>query len=185
MPPSDDERTDAAGPDAAGPVVPEGPVERVCRWLCGLGLAALVAVVAVEVVTRNLLGFSFQVSDELGGYITVGISFLSLSVCQVGRSYHHVEFLQARLGARGRAASRILFGLVCLAAAGVLTWQLGRLAWNSWLSGDEAPTLLMTPLWMPQLLMPLGMAALVVSLLRTLLAELRLLGRAPRRGAGA
>lgn len=158
---------------AAGPVLREGPVERACYWLCALGLFVLIAIVAVEVVTRNFMGFSFQVSDELGGYIVVGISFLSLCVCQVNRAYHHVEFLQARLSPGGRRASRVVFELICLLMAGALTWQLGRLAWNSWLSEDVAPTELMTPLWLPQALMPLGMAALCVSLLRTLWADLR------------
>lgn len=85
-------------PSDADPAISEGPIERVCHALCGIGLLAMVVIVGVEVVTRNFLGFSFQISDELGGYIIVLISFLSLCVCQVTQLYHHVEFLQARLG---------------------------------------------------------------------------------------
>lgn len=135
----------------------------------------MVCIVAVEVVTRNFLGFSFQISDELGGYIIVLISFLSLCVCQVNQSYHHVEFLQSRLGRRGQAASRVVFDLICLALCLVLSWQLGRLVWNSWVSEDVAPTPLMTPLWLPQLMMPLGLVALTVSVGRTLWSNIRAL----------
>ena len=159
----------------APPVIREGPIERICQFLCGLALAAMVVIVGLEVVTRNFMGFSFQISDELGGYIIVLISFLSLCVCQVNGSYHHVEFLQARLSARGRTVSRVVFGLICLALCLVLTWQLCRLAINSWNSEDVAPTPLMTPLWAPQALMPLGMAALSLSVLRTLIADIRML----------
>ena len=173
MQPSDGERAAGDGP----PALTEGPIERLCGVLCGVALFAMVVIVAVEVVTRNLLGFSFQISDELGGYIIVLISFLSLCVCQVTQSYHHVEFLQARLGPRGRAVSRVVFDLVCLVLCVMLTWQLGRLAWNSWQSEDVAPTTLMTPLWMPQAIMPLGLAALTVSVARTLLANLHGLRR--------
>ena len=169
----------AERPDSTEPILREGPVERACLWLCAAGLFVLIVVVAVEVVTRNAMGFSFQVSDELGGYIVVGISFLSLSVCQVNRSYHHVEFLQSRLGARGQVLSRIVFELICLAMTVVLVWQLGRLALGSWRFGDVAPTQLMTPLWIPQSVMPVGMAALAVSLLRTLAADIRSLVRPP------
>lgn len=157
------------------PILPEGPIEKTCHALCALALVAMVLIVAVEVVTRNALGFSFEVSDELGGYIIVLISFLSLCVCQVRQSYHHVEFLQARLTRRGRAVSRVLFDVTCLLLCLALTWQLGRLAWNSWASGDVAPTQLMTPLWLPQALMPLGLAALTVAVARTLRANLRAL----------
>lgn len=159
------------------PVLPLGPVEKACYALCGLSLLAMVALVAVEVVTRNLMGFSFEISDELGGYIIVLISFLSLSVCQVRQTYHHVEFIQHRLPPRARAASRVAFDAVCLALCLVLSWQLLRLAWNSWGSEDVAATTLMTPLWLPQALMPLGMAALCVSVTRTLWANLRALLR--------
>lgn len=164
-----------ADPYEGPPKLREGIVERACHVLCAFSLLAMVLIVAVEVVTRNFMGFSFQISDELGGYIIVLISFLSLSVCQVSQSYHHVEFLQARLTRRGQAVSRVAFDLVCLALCVMLTWQLGRLAWNAFVSEDVAPTPLMTPLWLPQSLMPLGMAALCVSLARTLAANVRAL----------
>jgi len=157
----------------------ESWVERLCHVLCAVALFAMVAIVGVEVVTRNLFDFSFQVSDELGGYIIVLISFLSLCVCHANGSYHHVEFLQARLTPGGRNVSHVLFGLMCLALCLVLTWQLGRLALNSWMSEDVAPTPLLTPLWIPQSAMPLGMAALSLSLARTAWADIsRLLRRA-------
>ncbi len=75
----------APGGRAAGELAeaaPLGPVARACRAACEIGIGGLAAVVVVEIVTRNLLGFSFQVSDELGGYIVVGLTFLP---CQYAR----------------------------------------------------------------------------------------------------
>src|SRR5579862_6141667 len=72
-------------------------MERGCMLICEIGIVAMAIIVLVEIVTRNLFHFSFEASEELGGYIIVGISFLSLPVCQVYRSYHHVRFLQDRL----------------------------------------------------------------------------------------
>ncbi len=161
----------AEGNDPA--VLPLGPVEKICYFLCALSLFAMVGIVVLEVVTRNLMGFSFEISDELGGYIIVLIAFLSMCVCQVRQSYHHVEFLQQRLSRRGQAISRVVFDTICLALCGMLFWELVRVAWNSWNSGDVAPTELMTPLWMPQSLMAVGMAALSVSVARTLWAHCR------------
>ncbi|MGC1412583.1 MAG: TRAP transporter small permease, partial [Acetobacteraceae bacterium] len=115
----------------------------------------------------NLFDFSFEMSEELGGYIIVGITFLSLPVCQVYRSYHHVQFIQSRLSPRLRAMSHLLFDLLSLAFCGVLIWQLTRFELQSWRSGDVAPTLLATPLWIPRLAMPIGSVAVAVSLLRS------------------
>ena len=78
-----------------------------------------------------------------------------------------MQFIQARLSPRLRAMSHLLFDLLSLAFCAVLIWQLSRYVLQSWRSGDVAPTLLATPLWIPQLLMPIGSVAVTISLLRS------------------
>src|SRR5262250_1745478 len=94
--------------------VPEGPVERLCNFVCMAALVVMLGVIGVDIVTRALFNFSFEVSDELGGYMLVVITFVSLPVCQVNDSFHHVEFVQARLSPRGKAISRLIFDLLSL-----------------------------------------------------------------------
>ena len=149
----------------------EGPVEWTCKVASETALVVMLVLIAVDIVTRSLFNFSFEVSDEVGGYMLVAIAFLSLSVCHVNHSFHEVEFVQARLTARGRSLSHLIFGLLSLAACLLLAWQFVRLEMSSWRFGDVAPTYLSTPLWLPQLSMALGMIALCFSLCRTLIAE--------------
>jgi len=136
-------------------------------WICEIAIVAMGAIVILEIVTRNLMGFSFEMSEELGGYIIVGIAFLSLPVCQVYRSYHHVQFIQARLSPRLQALSHLLFDVLSLLFCLVLLWQLTRFVATSFRSEDVAPTLLATPLWIPQAVMPIGILAASVSLSRS------------------
>jgi TRAP-type C4-dicarboxylate transport system permease small subunit len=147
--------------------------ERGCMLICEIGIVAIAVVVLTEIVTRNLFGFSFEASEELGGYIVVGISFLSLPVCQVYRSYHHVQFVQARLSPRLRAAAHILFDALSLGFCLLLVWQLSRFVLQTWRADDHAASLLATPLWIPQALMPLGALAASVSLARALAGNVR------------
>jgi TRAP-type transport system small permease protein len=142
-------------------------LEHVCMVICEIAIGVMGFVVILEIVTRNLFNFSFEMSEELGGYIIVGITFLSLPVCQVYRSYHHVRFIQTRLPPRLRAMSHLLFDVLSLMFCAVLLWQLSRYVLQSWHSGDVAPTLLATPLWIPQAVMPIGTLAVTVSLLRS------------------
>jgi len=142
-------------------------LEKLCMGICEIAIVAMGAIVILEIVTRNLFGFSFEMSDELGGYIIVGITFLSLPVCQVYRSYHHVQFIQSRLSPRLQALSHLLFDVLSLLFCAVLLWQLTRFVLTTHRSEDVAPTLLATPLWIPQALMPIGMLAAMVSLLRS------------------
>jgi TRAP-type C4-dicarboxylate transport system permease small subunit len=148
-------------------------MERGCMLSCEIGIVAIAVVVLTEIVTRNLFHFSFEASEELGGYIIVGISFLSLPVCQVYRSYHHVQFIQTRLSPRMRAVSHMLFDALSLGFCLLLVWQLSRFVLQTWRAEDVAPTLLATPLWVPQTLMPLGALTASISLTRSLIGNVR------------
>ena len=151
--------------------LPEGPVEWTCKVASEAVLLVMLVLIAVDIVTRSLFNFSFEVSDEVGGYMLVVIAFLSLPACHVHGSFHQVEFVQAQLSPRGRSLSQLIFGLLALAACVLLAWQFIRLEMTSWRFGDVAPTYLATPLWLPRLPMALGMIALCFSLVRTIIAE--------------
>jgi TRAP-type C4-dicarboxylate transport system permease small subunit len=177
-----------AGGPAHGPlknVIPEGPVELACKWACEVALIVMLVTIGVDIFTRWLLNFSFEISDEIGGYMLCAITFLSLSVCQVNDSFHHVELVQARLSPRRRILSSILFDLLSLGFAGILLWQLIRLERSSLRFGEHAPTYLGTPLWLPRTVMVVGTAALCFSICRTLVAHWRRLQalRETRHGA--
>ncbi|HEX3862171.1 MAG TPA: TRAP transporter small permease [Stellaceae bacterium] len=169
------------GVDAWTP--PETLAERLCARACALALVISVVMIAAEVISRAVFDFSFQVTDEIGGYLLVLVSFLSLPVAQVHQGFHHVEFIQARLTPRGRAISRLIFDLMCLFCAGILLWQLARFEWTTWNSEDVAPTNLATPLWIPRLMMPIGIAVLTATLLRTLVGDVRRIAAAGRHAA--
>jgi len=151
-------------------------VARVSEWLCNLSLVAMLVIITAEAVTR-LFGRSLEMADEVGGYLLVAISFLSLAVCQVSGSFHHLELLQPRLSPRGRAIWSVIFNLLSLACTLVIFWQMCRLEMQSWIYGDVAPTELQTPLWLPRLTMPLGMFGLSLVLLRALYESLTTLGQ--------
>jgi TRAP-type C4-dicarboxylate transport system permease small subunit len=160
--------------------VPEGRVETVCKWACEAAIIVMLVVIGTDIFTRWLLNFSFEISDEIGGYMLAAITFLSLSVCQVNDSFHHVELLQRRLSERGRAVSALLFDILTLSFAVILVWQYVRLEQSSWKFGERAPTYLETPLWLPRLVMAIGAAALCLAVLRTIALHIRRI-----RAAGA
>ena len=153
--------------------IPESRVERVCKWASGAALWLMLLLIGADIVTRSLLNFSFEISDELSGYLLVAIAFLSLSVCQSSAGFHHVELVQSRLSPRARARSRVAFDLLALCFALLLLWQFGKLEISSWRFGERAPTFLETPLWLPRLTMALGALALCCAVCRTLLAHVR------------
>lgn len=148
--------------------VREDITEKLCLWTCQVCMVVLIVITASEVVARSLFSFSFGISDEIGGYLVVVITFLSLSVCETGDVYHRVEFLQERLPGWARAVSRLVFDALCLAAMGLVLWQTIRLVNNSYDFDEQAPTILGTPLWIPRIFMPIGCAAVCWALLKAM-----------------
>jgi TRAP-type transport system small permease protein len=162
-----------SGADGSPPTrrLKESIVEQACKLACVAALIAMLVVIGVDILTRSLFNFSFEISDELGGYMLVVITFVSLPVCQISDSFHHVELVQTRLSPFARAVSHVIFDLLSLAFCVMLLWQLTRFEITSFRFGDRAPTYLATPLWMPQVVMMLGAAALCFSMVRTLAAD--------------
>ena len=150
-----------------------GRLERACEFLCVIALIIMMLMIGAEVIARTAFGVSFEVSDEIGAYLLVAITFLSLSVCIARNSLHHVELVQARLSPQARAISTLSFDGLALVCSLIVLWQLVRLEWITWNSGDTAATWLMTPLWLPRLPMVLGMLALVITLGKSIIADIR------------
>jgi TRAP-type mannitol/chloroaromatic compound transport system permease small subunit len=118
----------------------------------------------------------------------VAIAFLSLPVSHINGAFHRVEFVQARLSTRGKIISSIFFELVALFFCAIFVWQFIGLVRSSWRFGDHAPTFLETPLWIPRSLLVIGMAALCLSLVRSMAADigrLRSLGNSDRARNGS
>src|SRR6478609_8641753 len=150
-------------------------VDEACEAVCSLFLLAMIVLIGAEAIARNVFGTSLQITDEVGGYLLVALTFLSMSVAESHGGFHRVEFVQMRLSPSARIVSQIVFELMSLAASALVTWQLIRLVLNSFRTEDVAPTPLATPLWMPQTSMGVGMALLCLALIRTIVAKVRYL----------
>jgi TRAP-type transport system small permease protein len=165
--------------------LPETVVERTCKLVCVAALAVMLIVIGTDIVTRSLFNFSFEISDELGGYMLVVMTFVSLPICQISDSFHHVELVQSRLSPFGRAISRVIFDVLSLIFCALLLWQLARFQLSSFRFGDQAPTYLATPLWIPRIAMAVGAAAICFSMVRTLAADVAALRAAGRTTAAS
>ena len=73
--------------------------------------------------------------------------------------------MQSRLSPLGRAVSHVIFDGLSLAFCVLLLWQLVKFEIFSQEFGDQAPTYLATPLWIPRMAMVIGAVALCFSML--------------------
>src|SRR6476661_4919719 len=107
-----------------------------CEAVCSLFLLAMIVMIGAEAIARNVLHTSLQITDEVGGYLLVALTFLSMSVAEAHGAFHRVELVQVRLSRKAQIISQIAFDLMSLAASALVSWQLVRLALNSWRAED-------------------------------------------------
>jgi TRAP-type C4-dicarboxylate transport system permease small subunit len=154
-----------------------GKLVRLPLWICRFVLVGMVILTVAEVSSRSLLHVSLQVTDEIGGYLVVALTFLSLSAAYQSGAFHSMEILLGRLSPARRELLVLVFNAASLACCVLVTWQLARFTWRTFSSGEASNTLLSTPLWLPQAIMPIGMLALCVALIQSLVAGIRALRR--------
>lgn len=154
--------------------------ERAVDRLIGLGrigaeasLAAMMLLITLEVICRSFLGFSLTIVDETCGYLVVALLFLGVGYSLREQALLRVEFIINVLPRRVRPVVELFYDLAALGISLVLLYQLARLAVSSWERGMVAPTLMETPIYIPQVVMPLGAALLVLGLLAEIARDLR------------
>lgn len=164
-----------------GHTVRLGLPEQVCDWLCKLALFSITALIGVGVFSRTFLPVTIQNTDEIGGYLLVALSFVSLPVCQAYRGFHEVKLVQSRLTEGGRLLLQTALDLLSLGFCVVLVWQFGAFEIKSWEYGETSVTSLQMPLWIPRLTMLLGVVVLCWSLAKSLGGHVRKLSLRARR----
>lgn len=147
------------GPEPASSEPPDGFAERLMRlnmaW-CELLVLAMMSVVAIDVLMRAAFGFSLQVSEEIAGYLLVALVFFSLPIVARQGAMLRVDFLFLLLDERRQRALDRIYAVLGLGFVSIWTYQLGRLVWSSYSREMASNSVLAAPMWIPQLVMPVG-----------------------------
>jgi TRAP-type C4-dicarboxylate transport system permease small subunit len=87
---------------------------------------------------------------------------------------------------RARQVLQLFYNLASLVFSLILDYQLFRLVVSSYTRGYVEATILATPLYIPQLVMPIGVTLMIVVLLAEIGDDLRalFLGRPPAQQGG-
>jgi TRAP-type C4-dicarboxylate transport system permease small subunit len=129
-------------------------------YLAEAALGLMVILIVNDLFVRNFIGIGLKFTTEYCGYLFVMFVFLGAPY-----SLRQGDFLRIEL-----VGQRILQGLagiyaVCaIVVSLIFLYEVGRLVLNSYSRQILAPTLTETPLWIPQLVLPIGMALMILAL---------------------
>ncbi|SEP14617.1 TRAP-type C4-dicarboxylate transport system, small permease component [Rhodospirillales bacterium URHD0017] len=148
-------------------------IERLSLWTSSICMIGMVLLILAEIVLRGVFNSTTEHSDELVGYFLVGLSFLSLALCQSRGAFHRVEMVQMRLGPHGQAVSALIFDTLSFAYIGLTGWYFVQFVLSSWRREAMASTALGTPLWIPETVMVVGAAMLLITLGKAIASDIR------------
>jgi TRAP-type C4-dicarboxylate transport system permease small subunit len=145
------------------------------KTLGALGALFILATLVIEVVNivGRELGYSMAGIDAYAGYTLAAGSFLALAAALRHGDHIRVTLLIQRLTGRRRWWIEVFCLAVATFLSGYFAWFAGRLVWGSYVYHDVSQNVDATPLWIPQLSMAVGLAAMFLAFLEELIETLR------------
>ena len=150
-------------------------MEKFTRWVervsLGAGYAgslvllAIILLTMVEVISRYVLKNPLILSDELGGYAMVAVSFLGLAFCARGQGHIRITFIVERLSPLTAGRIRVASLFLGLAFISVAAWVSWSFLGDSFTRNMRSNSMLMTPLKWPQMAIPIGFTLFALILL--------------------
>ena len=144
------------------------------RVMVVFGMLALLGaslVLTSSVVTRYLFKSSTDWQDETAVFLLVGATFLSGAFVQSIRGHVGIEAIGTLLSRRADAMRRVAVDLLCLAFCALFSWKSWTLLHEAWVDKQTTASSWAPPLWIPYLMMAVGMTLLTVQLLVHLAAS--------------
>ena len=137
------------------------------RGMLLLGMLALLAsalILTSSVVTRYFLHASTDWQDEASVFCLVGATFLCSAFVQAIRGHVGIEAVSSLLSARVNRVRVAVVDVLCLAFCVFFAWKSCTLLHEAWAEGQTTSSSWAPPLWIPYLLMSLGMMLLSLQL---------------------
>jgi len=159
------------GPVSAGPLF--DTAAKITSTLASIMLAALVILVCLEAFLRGTFNYSLGFAEELTGYGVVFMTFFGAALALRGHAMFQVHFLLDKWPEGTRRRLIRAFALIALVICVILAWKTKDLTLSSFSRGKFAPTVLRTPLWVPQIILPLGFSVLAFFLVEQLMLTFR------------
>ena len=156
------------------------------RGMLLLGMLALLAsalILSSSVVTRYFLHASTDWQDEASVFCLVGATFLCSAFVQAIRGHIGIEAVASVLPPGVNRVRIALVDVGCFVFCTFFAWKSCTLLHEAWTEGQTTSSSWAPPLWIPYLLMALGMILLAVQLALQCVVSVNKLRPSLREGA--
>jgi TRAP-type C4-dicarboxylate transport system permease small subunit len=132
--------------------------------LASIALVLASAVLTYSVVLRYFSPEPTDWQDEFSVFLLVGVTFGAAAWVHSQRGHIGIEALHAILPPRVDRARQFVVDLASAAFCGFFAWKSWTLLHEAWVDGYTSATAWAPPLWIPYLVMSLGMSLLTLQI---------------------
>ena len=139
----------------------------------GLILLSCLVLTMIEVISRYLMARPLMLADELGGYSLVWVSFLGLAYAMKNQAHVRLRVLVGKLPEKWSNWLRVTTLLLAFLYSGVTTVAGVIFVRDAYTRGVKSASWLQVPLFLPQVVIPIGFILLWLAVTLSLLKAIR------------
>ena len=138
-------------------------------FLSALLMLFIVVLIAVEILLRSVFNTSTLISDEYSAYFFVCVVLLGLAFTLREEGHIRITLLTSVIGSKGQAFLDILATAMAIAITSFALYYAGAMVYDSWSLGMEADSISETPIYLSQMVIPVGLLLFDLQLVARLL----------------
>lgn len=147
---------------------------------CALALLMMLLLMCTEIGMRLFFNSSTQISEEYSGYLFTWVTLGCFLYAQRAERFLRVDAVRKMIRPRVRAGMDCFAAFAGAALSAILLYATGETFSSSLMFHSTSMQYSETPLYLPQVIMPIGFGLLTIAFLHTAITELlKAAGRLP------
>jgi len=126
-------------------------------WFSGIGVVMMAAVITLDVFLRYFFGKPLLFADDISVYGMIFITFVGAALTLKMKRHIMVDMFYNWLPRRAKLWLDVATTFVGAFIIWLLTWYSIVWVQYTYKSGYTSPGILQTPMWMPALILPIGL----------------------------
>jgi len=145
-------------------------------WAAHIGIILLFAMgllITADVVLRYFFNAPTQFTTEVTGYLMAGVTFLGFAYTLEKGGHIRIEVVTNYIRPAARKRLDLVTSIISLSFLAACVGPTWVMVWESYTYKSEVMGVLRTPLYLPQLLMPIGISILLLQLVTIIAKQIK------------
>lgn len=141
-------------------------------FVAAVSVLGMAFILAGNTISRYVFDSPWYFAEEYTGYLVVMLTFLPLAYTLRTKGHIAIDIVTNRLPEKTRARLEVVTTGLSLMVLIIMIWYALKLTIGSFQDNVLAPTVAMTPLWIPQMFVVVGLIIFVGELMFYMVAKI-------------